>query len=99
YAVSAARARPAGCPRTRAPPRPSRRPRRRRTSQTRFPSLQSRLMSTAPGLFRPPPPHNEPVRDYAPGPPEREELRVRLQQMQSARLVTALGSADEDLQT
>ena len=40
-------------------------------------------MSAAPGLFRPPAPQNEPVRDYAPGSPEREELRVRLEQMRS----------------
>jgi 1-pyrroline-5-carboxylate dehydrogenase len=40
-------------------------------------------MSAAPGLFRPPPPQNEPVKDYAPGSPEREELRVRLEAMRS----------------
>jgi len=40
-------------------------------------------MSAAPGLFRPPAPQNEPVKDYAPGSPEREELRVRLEQMRS----------------
>jgi 1-pyrroline-5-carboxylate dehydrogenase len=38
-------------------------------------------MSAAPGLFRPPAPQNEPVKDYAPGSPEREELRVRLEAM------------------
>ena len=40
-------------------------------------------MSAAPGLFRPPTPQNEPVKDHAPGSPEREELRVRLEQMRS----------------
>jgi 1-pyrroline-5-carboxylate dehydrogenase len=37
-------------------------------------------------ISRPPAPHNEPVKSYAPGTPEREELRVRLAQMQSERL-------------
>jgi 1-pyrroline-5-carboxylate dehydrogenase len=36
---------------------------------------------SAPGIFRPPPPHNEPVRDYAPGSPERASLQLRLEQM------------------
>jgi 1-pyrroline-5-carboxylate dehydrogenase len=40
-------------------------------------------MSAAPGLFRPPPPQNEPVKDYAPESPEREELRVRLEAMRA----------------
>jgi 1-pyrroline-5-carboxylate dehydrogenase len=38
------------------------------------------------GIFRVPEPHNEPVRSYAPGSPEREELRLRLQQMESQQL-------------
>ena len=41
---------------------------------------------SAPGIFRPPTPVNEPVRSYAPGTPEREELRVRLTQMERERL-------------
>ena len=41
---------------------------------------------SAPGIFRPPAPVNEPVRTYAPGTPEREELRVRLAQMERERL-------------
>ena len=65
-------------------PPPSRRPRRRRARHGhRSASLQSHPMSAAPGLFRPPPPENEPVKSYAPGTPEREELRLRLQQLQS----------------
>jgi 1-pyrroline-5-carboxylate dehydrogenase len=36
---------------------------------------------SAPGIFRPPPPHNEPVREYAPGSPERASLQIRLEQM------------------
>jgi 1-pyrroline-5-carboxylate dehydrogenase len=41
---------------------------------------------SAPGLFRPPAPRNEPVKDYAPGSPEREELKRRLEQMERERL-------------
>src|SRR5207244_5032089 len=37
-------------------------------------------------LFRPPRPENEPVKSYAPGTPEREELRLRLKQMQSEQI-------------
>jgi 1-pyrroline-5-carboxylate dehydrogenase len=39
-----------------------------------------------PGLFRPPNPTNEPVRDYAPGSPEREALKHRLAEMRNERL-------------
>ena len=38
------------------------------------------------GIFRPPSPYNEPVRSYAPGSPERDELQRRLQQMQGERI-------------
>src|SRR5215211_4712764 len=41
---------------------------------------------SAPGIFRPPAPTNEPVRTYAPGTPEREELRVRLTRMERERI-------------
>ncbi|MGB2953184.1 MAG: L-glutamate gamma-semialdehyde dehydrogenase [Gaiellaceae bacterium] len=41
---------------------------------------------SAPGIFRPPKPRNEPVKDYAPGSPEREELKRRLDEMRSERL-------------
>jgi 1-pyrroline-5-carboxylate dehydrogenase len=41
---------------------------------------------SAPGVFRPPPTANEPVKSYAPGTAEREELRVRLTQMERERL-------------
>jgi 1-pyrroline-5-carboxylate dehydrogenase len=40
----------------------------------------------APGIFRPPPIVNEPVKDYAPGSPERASLRVRLTEMASQRI-------------
>ncbi len=41
---------------------------------------------SAPGLFRPPPAVNEPVREYAPGSPERAELQQRLEQLAGERL-------------
>jgi 1-pyrroline-5-carboxylate dehydrogenase len=39
-----------------------------------------------PAIFRPPPPRNEPVKDYAPGSPERAELEKRLDEMKGDRL-------------
>ena len=36
---------------------------------------------SAPGIFQPIPPTNEPVRNYAPGSPERASLQLRLEQM------------------
>ena len=56
-------------------------------------------MSSAPGLFRPPPPQNEPVKDYAPGSPEREELRVRLEQMRSETIDLPLVIGGEEVRT
>jgi len=41
---------------------------------------------SAPGIFRPPQPVNEPIRSYVPGAPERESLRQRLEEMRSQRL-------------
>lgn len=38
------------------------------------------------GIFRPPPPVNEPVRSYAPGTPEREGLKRRLAEMEGERI-------------
>ena len=55
-------------------------------------------MST-PGIFRPPKPVNEPVKDYAPGSPEREELRRRLDQMQSERIELPLVIGGEEVET
>jgi 1-pyrroline-5-carboxylate dehydrogenase len=56
-------------------------------------------MSAAPGLFRPPPPENEPVKSYAPGTPEREELRLRLQRMQSERIEAPMVIGGEEVRT
>jgi 1-pyrroline-5-carboxylate dehydrogenase len=41
---------------------------------------------SAHGIFRAPPPVNEPVREYAPGSPERESLKRRLDEMRSQKL-------------
>ena len=56
-------------------------------------------MSAAPGLFRPPPPQNEPVKDYAPGTPEREELRVRLEAMRAEQLELPMVIGGEEIRT
>ena len=39
-----------------------------------------------PGLARPPAPHNEPIRDYAPGSPERRSLQRRLDELKRDRI-------------
>jgi 1-pyrroline-5-carboxylate dehydrogenase len=51
---------------------------------------------SAPGIFRLPPPVNEPVRSYAPGTPERASLQVRLEQMKGERpeLPCVIGGKD-----
>jgi 1-pyrroline-5-carboxylate dehydrogenase len=54
---------------------------------------------SAPGIFRPPAPTNEPVRDYAPGSPERAELRRRLDQMQAERIELPLVIGGEEVTT
>src|SRR5690348_591625 len=54
---------------------------------------------SAHGIFRVPEPHNEPVRSYAPGTPEREELRVRLTEMESQQLEIPLVIGGEEVRT
>jgi 1-pyrroline-5-carboxylate dehydrogenase len=54
---------------------------------------------SAPGIFRPPPPVNEPIRSYEPGSPERASLQVRLEQMKSERLEIPLVIGGEDVTT
>ncbi len=51
---------------------------------------------SAPGIFRPPPARNEPVRDHAPGSPERAELRRRLRELEGERpeLPCVIGGRD-----
>src|SRR6266851_1482191 len=50
-------------------------------------------------ISRVPEPYNEPVRSYAPGSPEREELRRRLQQMESEQLDLPLVIGGEEVRT
>jgi 1-pyrroline-5-carboxylate dehydrogenase len=54
---------------------------------------------SAPGIFRPPPPHNEPVRDYAPGSPERANLQIRLEQMKHERTEIPMVIGGKDVET
>jgi len=50
-------------------------------------------------IFRAPEPYNEPVKSYAPGAPEREELRRRLQQMESQQIEIPLVIGGEEVRT
>ena len=54
---------------------------------------------SASGIFRPPTPVNEPVRTYAPGSPEREQLRVRLARMEGERLSIPLVIGGKEVET
>jgi 1-pyrroline-5-carboxylate dehydrogenase len=54
---------------------------------------------SAHGIFRPPAPTNEPVKSYAPGTPEREELRVRLAEMERERLDVPCVIGGEEVRT
>ena len=54
---------------------------------------------SAPGVFRPPEPQNEPVREYAPGSPERASLQVRLEQMKHERPEIPLVIGGKDVTT
>jgi 1-pyrroline-5-carboxylate dehydrogenase len=54
---------------------------------------------SAPGIFRPPKPANEPVRDYAPGSPERAELKQRLFAMEREKIEIPLVIGGEDVET
>jgi 1-pyrroline-5-carboxylate dehydrogenase len=49
------------------------------------------------GIFRPPPPRNETVKDYAPGSPEREQLRVELARMSGETIEIPLVIGGEDV--
>jgi 1-pyrroline-5-carboxylate dehydrogenase len=50
-------------------------------------------------IFRAPEPYNEPVRDYAPGSPERGALRLRLQEMETQQLDIPLVIGGEEVRT
>jgi 1-pyrroline-5-carboxylate dehydrogenase len=54
---------------------------------------------TRQGIFRPPTPANEPVKGYLPGSPERQELRVRLAEMECERLDIPNVIGGEDVRT
>jgi 1-pyrroline-5-carboxylate dehydrogenase len=54
---------------------------------------------SAPAIFRPPSPRNEPIRDYAPGSPERASLQVRLEQMKRERPEIPLVIGGKDVTT
>ncbi|MGH3134686.1 MAG: aldehyde dehydrogenase family protein, partial [Gaiellaceae bacterium] len=54
---------------------------------------------SAPGIFVPPPPVNEPIKSYAPGSPEREELKDRLREMEGERIRIPLVIGGEDVLT
>jgi 1-pyrroline-5-carboxylate dehydrogenase len=52
-----------------------------------------------PGIFRPPAPTNEPVKDYAPGSPERAEIEAKLEEMRSQQIEIALVIGGEEVRT
>jgi 1-pyrroline-5-carboxylate dehydrogenase len=54
---------------------------------------------TAPGIFRPPAPQNEPVRGYEPGSPHRESLRRRLIEMKGERIEIPCVIGGEEVKT
>jgi 1-pyrroline-5-carboxylate dehydrogenase len=54
---------------------------------------------SAPGIFRPPPPVNEPVKTYAPGSPERAALQVRLRELEGERIHVPLVIGGKDVST
>src|SRR5918992_4767391 len=61
--------------------------------------LRMPIVSSAPGIFRPPPPVNEPVRSYAPGSPERESLKRRLDEMRGERIEIPCVIGGKDVKT
>src|SRR5437868_2580810 len=50
-------------------------------------------------IFKTPEPYNEPIRSYAPGSPEREELRRRLVELESQQLEIPLVLGGEEVRT
>jgi 1-pyrroline-5-carboxylate dehydrogenase len=54
---------------------------------------------SAPGIFRPPPAENEPIRSYAPGSPERAELQRRLAEIAGERISIPLVIGGERVET
>jgi 1-pyrroline-5-carboxylate dehydrogenase len=54
---------------------------------------------SAPGIFQPPAPVNEPLRSYSPGSPERASLKTRLEQMRGERLDIPCIIGGEEIRT
>jgi 1-pyrroline-5-carboxylate dehydrogenase len=54
---------------------------------------------SAHGIFKPPAPFNEPVKSYAPGSAEREQLRVLLTELQAEQLEIPLVIGGEEVRT
>ena len=54
---------------------------------------------SAPGIFRPPPPRNEPVHDYAPGSPEREAVIRKIGEMRGQQMELPMVIGGEDVRT
>jgi len=54
---------------------------------------------SAPSIFRLPPPTNEPVHEYAPGSPERGELKAKLDELESQRIDLPLVIGGEEMRT
>jgi 1-pyrroline-5-carboxylate dehydrogenase len=54
---------------------------------------------SAPGIFTPPKPVNEPIASYAPGTPERAELQARLRAMEGERIRIPLIIGGKDVYT
>ena len=52
-----------------------------------------------PAIFRPPPPHNEPVLGYEPGSPERAELQTRLAAMAAEPIEIPVVIGGEEIRT
>ncbi len=54
---------------------------------------------SAPGIFTPPKPVNEPVKSYVPGSPERAELKARLREMEGERIRIPMVIGGKDVHT
>ncbi len=52
---------------------------------------------SAPGIFTPPRPVNEPIKSYAPGTPERAELKARLRELEGERIRIPLVIGGKDV--
>src|SRR5688500_10236965 len=62
-------------------------------------TLRASVVQGFNGNRRVPPPVNEPVKSYAPGSPERAELKTRLKQMQGERIDIPAIIGGEEIRT